>query len=435
MAAEHKLLKRLKSGYSTAAVVLLNTLVFLFVLNAALYGLFYVRDTIAEMRQPKPLAQPRPKRRPDDGKLFNSDGSPARTNKRLDYQLDWFDYGAYSTGTFPEKYVADVLDDFYDHSRLGFVFEPWVQFSEAEFNGKRVHVDRDAHGFPIRRTMNPKEDGLPVTHVFILGGSTTFGYNVSDEHTWPTYLSKLLNDQAKGTHVEVTNYGHEFFNPSQEAVLLEDLLKSGHRPSLVIFMDGVNEPHPTDVPGFTEELTTAFRVEQFPPSYSERFAWVPIVRLANFFHSRMAGVVHADVVKPTYHSERHVQTAVNGFRQSREIARAIAQLYGVKTLFFLQPNSFYNYDLTLYRLNKIPESFLEYRRFISAVYPQLKADPAYIDLSGLIEEWGHRKAMVDDVHYNPAFNQFLAQRVAKSIDVKLLEPRAFDENAATGVSR
>src|SRR5262249_33787478 len=129
---DYKLLKRLKSGYSTAAVVLLSNLLFFFVLNAALYGVFYTRDTIARMRQPKPQAEPRPKRPPDDGKLFNSDGSPALTDKRLDYQLDWFDYGAYSPGTFSKEYVAEILDDFYDHSRLGFVFQPWVQFSEAE---------------------------------------------------------------------------------------------------------------------------------------------------------------------------------------------------------------------------------------------------------------------------------------------------------------
>ena len=432
---DYKLLKRTNLAYSTVAVVLLNTVVLVIVLNALLYGVFYVRDTITQMREPKKPPTTQPKRPPDDGKLFNSDGSPARTKKRSQYQLEWFDYAAYTDGAISKEYVAEVLDDFYDHGRLGFVFQPWVQFSEPEFSGKRLHMDRDARGFPIRRTINLKEDGLSIAHVFVLGGSTTFGAHVSDEHTWPTYLSAILNDRAKGVHIAVTNYGHVFFNPSQEAVLLADLLKSGHRPSLIIFMDGVNEPTPTDVPLFTQQAAEVFRLSQCPPSYAEQYAWIPIVRLANFFRRRMTGMtVHANVGRPS-HNDLHIQTAINGFRQSRDIARAIAKLYDVPTLFFLQPNAFYNYNLSLYRLTSIPKGFLEYRRFVNAVYPQLKADPAYIDLSDLYEEWGHRKAMVDDVHYSPAFNQFLATQVAKWVDVQSLMPRAIDEKAATGVPR
>jgi hypothetical protein len=70
-----------------------------------------------------------------------------------------------------------------------------------------------------------------------------------------------------------------------------------------------------------------------------------------------------------------------------------------------------------------------------AVYSKLKADPGYIDLSALFDQWGRRKAVVDDVHYSPAFNQFLAERVAKWIDVGSLQLRSIDENAATGIPR
>ena len=430
-------LKRIKAAYSTAAIVLLNTVVVILVFNLVLYGAVYVRDMLAQTGEPKRQPTWQPKRLPDNGKLFNSDGSPARTKKRDNYQLDWFDYNAYSDGTIAKEYVSDLLDDFYDHGRLGFVYQPWVGFSEAEFSGKLLHVDRDARGFPIRRTINPKADGLPVAPVYVLGGSTTFGYNVADEHTWPTYLSAILNDKAKGLHIEVTNYGHEYFNSSQEAVLLADLLKSGHRPSLVVFMDGVNEPTPTDVPFFTEQAAKGFRAAQFPPSFAERFQWVPAVRLANFFGRRWIGVTgQAKAAWPVgYHDEQHVQTSLNGFCQSRDIAKAIAVLYHVPVLFFLQPNSFYNYDLSLYRVATLSREFLDYRRFANAVYPRLKTDPGYVDLSGMFDEWGHRKAIVDDVHYTPAFNQFLAQRVAKGIDVASLKPRSIDEKAATGVPR
>ena len=413
-------LNRVKQGYSTAAIVLLNTIAVFVVLNVVLYGAFYVWD--GGLRR-------EPRRPPDDDKLFNSDGSPARTEKRSYYQLRWFDYTAYGAAN---EYVSNVLDDFYDLSRLGFVFQPWIHHSEPPFAGKLVHIDRDAAGFPIRRTINPKADGLPVAHVFTLGGSTTFGYNVSDEHTWPSYLSTILNERAKGIRIEITNYGRGYFNPSQETILLTDLLKSGHRPSLLIFMDGVNPPSITDEPNFTDELKSAMRKIQFRPSYTEPFQWLPVMRLANFLRRRFYGKA-ADVdSSPPLDQVEHIRLAVNGFRQSLDLAKQIAALYDVPTLFFLQPHTGYNYDLNLYRV-PVSKSFQEMRPFFTGVYDKLKNDPGYIDLSGLFKEWG-RKAVVDDVHYSPGFSQFLAQKVAQHIDVQSLKPRPIDVNAAARIA-
>src|SRR5215831_3893922 len=234
----------IKTIYTAAAIVILTAIVLLAIVNVVLFGVFYLKDS-AE-------AVPRADRPKDNGKFFNSDGSPADNGKRNPYELTWFDYASYEN--IPEEYAADVLDDFYDLSHLGFIYQPWVQFSEPPFSGKRVHIDRDIRGFPVRRTINPaNQTERPTIRIFVFGGSTTFGYYVSDEHTWPSYLSQILNETSE-VDIQVTNYGRGYFNPSQEAILLADLLKSGHRPSLAIFMDGVNPPHSIDVPSFTEEV-------------------------------------------------------------------------------------------------------------------------------------------------------------------------------------
>jgi hypothetical protein len=413
---------RLSKAYSTAGIALLNTVLFVCLLNVGLSGVFYVRDRSAAPKHERP---------PDDGKLFNSDGSPADNGKRSNYHFTWFDKGAYED--ISEEYASDVLDDFYNLTRRGFIYQPWVEFAEPLFDGKRVHVDVDERGFPIRRTVNPpNQGGLPDVHVFAFGGSTTFGYNVSDEHTWPSYLSSILNQRAKSVHINVTNYGHAYFTPSQEAVLLADLLKSGHRPSIAVFMDGVNPPFPMDVPRFTKDLVGAFRRAQFPTPWMEQFSWVPVVRLSNFMKRRLAGEVSID---PPVDPEKRVQYAVNGFLQSREIARAIAEVYDIKTVFFLQPNSVYNYDRSLFRKKNFPQGFLNATQFSRRVYDQLKDDPGYLDLSGLFSDFGNRKAIVDDVHYSPAFNEFIARRVADSIDVNSMIPRQIDEASFTGISR
>jgi len=415
-------LDRVKKIYSATAIVVLNALVVLAVINILLSGVFYIKDSNGAVERPQPK---------DDGRLFNSDGSPADHGRRSDYELTWFDYASYEN--IPEEYAADVLDDFYDLSRLGFIYQPWVEFSDPPFNGKRVHVDRDIRGFPVRRTMNPdKQTERPTITIFVFGGSTSFGYHVSDEHTWPSYLSRILNETS-GVDVQVTNYGRSYFNPSQEAILLQDLLKSGHRPSLAIFMDGLNAPYVVDVPKFTPEVAEGYRRLQFPPSYAEQFAWIPAIRLANSLENRLFPNVTADIRPGTLDTKTQIDAAANGFRQSRDISRAIASLYHVPALFFLQPNSAYNYNTHLFRNQSSLQKLLDKREFVTGIYEQLKADNGYINLSDLFAEWGHRKAIVDDCHYSPSFHEFLAHRVAEFIHLNLLEPGAMA--APTGAVR
>ena len=77
------ILGRIKDIYKTTAIVLLTALVLLAIVNVLLFGVFYLRDSAGGQKRPK-----------DDGRLFNSDGSPADNGKRSTYELTWFDYRA-----------------------------------------------------------------------------------------------------------------------------------------------------------------------------------------------------------------------------------------------------------------------------------------------------------------------------------------------------
>jgi len=181
--------------------------------------------------------------------------------------LQWFDYTAYER-IVDVSYVGNVLDDFFNLSKLGFIYQPWVQFSEPPYHGKLVNVDIDSKGFPIRRTLSPQNSQSATMLIFALGGSSTFGYNVSDEQTWPSYLAEILNERVSTAsvpiQVKVMNYGRGFYDTSQETVLLIDLLKSGLRPNLVIFMDGINWILEQDVPYFTSKFAKVFSDLQSP---------------------------------------------------------------------------------------------------------------------------------------------------------------------------
>jgi hypothetical protein len=115
------------------------------------------------------------------------------------------------------------------------------------------------------------------------------------------------------------------------------------------------------------------------------------------------------------------------YRQNVEIARAISKLYGISTLFFLQPDPTVHYSRALYRLN-LPTQFYVDRHVKPEFYRMVRDVEGVIDLTNLFELWGStRKAIIDDLHYSPQFNLFLAQHIANHIDlVSLADGGAVD---------
>jgi lysophospholipase L1-like esterase len=402
---------------------LFNTVLLIIVINLILGIVFFFRDHLMAQKGDSETTQAEID--PTSQGLFYIDGKPVDNGKRTTYQLRWVDYTAYER-VADAPYVGSVLDDFFHLAKLGFIYQPWVQFSEPLYHGKLVNVELDSQGFPIRRTLNPPQGQVATARIFVLGGSTTFGYNVADEHTWPSYLAQIFNERVQAAHlpvqVQVTNYGRGFYDTSQETVLLIDLLKSGLRPHLVIFMDGINWGPEQDVPHFTSKFATEFRELQSPTlTY---LSWIPMARLVSTLSNRLfskAQINASNMQSPEHTDEnQYVQYAVNRFVQNRMIARRICEQYAVKVLFFLQPDPIHNYSLPLYRIS-LGDWFLQDRHAHQQFYTRLKHTEGVIDLSNLFEVWGpNRKAIVDDVHYSPGFNHFLAQQVADYIDVASL---------------
>lgn len=437
-------MKTVKSIYRVVAINLLSTLLLLIFINLILAISFSVKDAYQRRNKERAFG------------LFNSDGSPVDNGKRLQGTLERFDYDA--TMEVGEVAAAEVLDDFYDLSQRGFIYQPWTQFSEPPFQGKRVAVVLDERGFPVRRTANPPEnESKPVVNIFTLGGSTTFGYYVSDEHTWPSYLAKALNARAEreglNIQVKVTNHGHASYYPSQETALTIDLFRTGHRPNLVIFMDGINWGLAEDVPGLTPVLERGFDSMQHDNNESATNhlgavlrKWVPMFRLATSIRQRLSGLSSASnsTAEQQEYSELSgdltdgMQRLLERFEQHRKISKKICEEYGAAAMFFIQPDPSYNYPIGLFK-RSTAATWRVNRKERQLFHDDLSQDPEFISLADTFNAFGvqqGRKAVLDNIHYTPAFNQFLADTVAARIDLKKLatsssRPRAI----ATGTQR
>ena len=137
-----------------------------------------------------------------------------------------------------------------------YVYEPFTQFKERPYKGHYVNVDKN--GFRYTKNQGPWPPQSKSINVFLFGGSTTFGYGVSDNQTIASYLQEYLTEKL-GSDVRVYNFGRGYYYLTQERLLYEQLLKSGFIPDLAIFIDGINDfAFNNNEPFFTDRLRQLF---------------------------------------------------------------------------------------------------------------------------------------------------------------------------------
>jgi hypothetical protein len=193
--------RRLARGYQAAAIVLLNSLLLLVVLDVVLAAVFRLKDRA---------------------------GPTIDMYDRLD--------DATLARLFPDRGRAEIARTWVEGVQP-LAYEPFTEFRERPRSGDRVTVD--AAGFRAVRDQRPWPPDPRRFNVFVFGGSTTFGYGVTDADTVASQLQPLL--ARHGRDVAVYNFGRGYYYSTQERILYEQLLAAGFVPALAIFIDGLND--------------------------------------------------------------------------------------------------------------------------------------------------------------------------------------------------
>lgn len=121
------------------------------------------------------------------------------------------------------QYTIDEIGQLRKEFALTFKYTD-VQFEESAREGDFVNKYTDG----TRKTSgNELCNSIPQERsIWLFGGSTLYGYGISDEHTIPSYLSKSLKAKT-GKDWCVKNFGRGFYYSSQQLVLLVNLLARG----------------------------------------------------------------------------------------------------------------------------------------------------------------------------------------------------------------
>lgn len=325
------------------------------------------------------------------------------------------DFAAYTV--LSREQAERFLVEQSEMGQVGFQYEPWVLFRNSPYRGRLLNTD--AQGF--RRTRPPRAPCPEPVRVFVFGGSTTFGYGISDDYTLTSQLQGHLERRYPSVCLEVSNYGQGFFFSSQELLLFMGLLKDGRVPQVAIFVDGANDTYQMstgrDVPYFSDTVRSLWDRRRLGPDCpSFDWTWFPIVRLARDLMG-LPPVPTSDRPR-LVEAERSGTYVAERYKHNVRMMRAVCAEYGVRCRFVWQP-TFFNYDRTLHGDFPYPA---DVPAFWAEAYDAIRswkaADVLYLGdmLTGVRE-----KVFVDSVHYNEAWNGKIAQRIAEFVD---LGPRA-----------
>ncbi len=287
-----------------------------------------------------------------------------------------------------------------------FQYEPWVEFRNVDFNGKFVNV-KDA----VRKSrpdvyFNPSaKDTLDI---YFFGGSTMFGFNLSDDETVPSTFVKLYQQQyPNGKSIRVHNFGTPTYYSYQELILFTNLVFRGDKPDVVVFLDGVND--------FWFAKASYYNQSYF--SYVFRQVFNPALLTTGKFNFKdTADRLYKD---PTdIPLQQYNDTLISHYLRNIHNDKMVADLIGARSYFFCQPVPFYKYP----NQQKDPICFKDQHTRYDYIYPLIekKADslPNFTFLGNMLQnEIGY--PFVDGLHYSPDFTRKVVEqmlnRIAKDI--------------------
>lgn len=277
-----------------------------------------------------------------------------------DRAVEWYDLGHADE-------VRAMWAEFY---RAGAEFESYTHFRPRAFRGRYYGVT--SAGYRLARVEGPWPPTPANYNVFFFGGSTAFGVGPY----WATvasYLQEAMDGSGRFDRpVRVYNFGRSGYQSSQEQVLFHRLLSVGHRPDMVVFLDGLNDfcwidGNPSSwqaLAQFFNGTNEAYRrtmeghgiVTQWG-SLRQFVETMPLMRLIGAAIDRTTAeaapryTAGADAPPETPEPPAVLRGVIDRYLGNMRQVKAVAEAFGIEPVFVWQPIPTYKYDLRYHAFN------------------------------------------------------------------------------------
>lgn len=285
-----------------------------------------------------------------------------------------------------------VIRENFDANRAGYV--PWVEFAFKDFNGKYLNIDGHS-----RRSIPDRSDSLAAAplRIFFLGGSTTYGYDVTDEETIPSFFVREYRRRyPQGRPIRVVNLGMPFYYSYQELMLLTDRIYRDDKPDMVIMLDGLNECLQANAAYRREPVFAPGKVDVMKPGDKQPGQ--------DSYYELPAGVTVDSACSLV------VRRYIDNISHAHEITGG----YSIPLYCFWQPVPYYNYP------NRPNDPICVQTRSerFEYIYPMVKQKAGQLSwLFYLGDMLQNEKGLpfIDQLHYSPAFNDSVAKKMLSVI--------------------
>lgn len=314
----------------------------------------------------------------------------------------------------------------------GFRYAPLLSFREVPFEGRWVNVEEAGYRHGAEPLPWPPE---PEYHnIFVLGGSTTFGYGVPDQHTIPAYLQMELEQRRPQLKARVYNFGQGSYFSTMERVFFEQLLLEQFVPDTVVMVDGLNDFHWYDgVPPYSPAMADLFERARGAQAYHDySWSWLPVVRVGQEFLAALNPPPPPDL--PPFDDEEVLEGIWQRYLANTKMVKALAESHGAGAVFVFQPVPTYNYDLAHHAMVDSDDFDFGQHNFSKSGYPKIKerfiAQGDHYLWCADLQQDQQRNLYVDEVHYNVEFSKIIAAEIARQmLERGLLTPE--ETGAAT----
>lgn len=266
--------------------------------------------------------------------------------------------------------------------------------------------------------------------VWFFGGSTMWGSGASDSQTIPSHFNAI-------TSLPVYNFGETGWNSRQSLNQLLNTLGDNHKPSSVIFYDGVNDvitqcrsdikylpadEYQTNLQELLTKRTFLSKVSKFIYTPVSKFIYAPykaIFAKLNLFTSSSslkASAYNCDTNKSKAQSV--AEHLINNWHAAFLLSKSNnIQFYGI-----LQPTLFTTDTNSDYLIIQEKKRILEFEKQYNTVYPlilekieeECAKNQDFCDSIINGTDWldGNNNIFIDFCHLNSSGNKIIAKRIS-----------------------
>jgi hypothetical protein len=221
------------------------------------------------------------------------------------------------------------------------IYTPFLEVKEQPIHGTYVNVT-DA-GFRVTPPQGPWPIDPTNFNIFVLGGTSTFGYGVADDQTIPYYLQALIAKSGDhGRKTCVYNFGVYSYCSTQERIEFEQFLQSGIKPNLAVFIDGMADlSYASGVLPNTEQIT-----EETDPHNRLGRELLDVATALPIGRGVRHAIWGSGSIEDTKADTTHLAQAIDKYVWNKKAIERLGTAEGVDTVFVFQPAPTYKYDLT-----------------------------------------------------------------------------------------